>query len=66
MTGMHPATGVPVDELRCAIAWMPILMSQQTQQVLQTAASVDRVHDVMAGALTASLEPPPERRLIEQ
>ena len=66
MTGMNPHTGAAIDEWKCAIAWLPLLASQQTQQILQTAASVDRVHDVFAEAMNQSLEAPPEPRLIQQ
>jgi hypothetical protein len=43
LIGQDPQTGQPVDKLGCAVAWLPILTIENSQQQRQTAASVDKV-----------------------
>jgi hypothetical protein len=39
--GKNPNTGKDVDEWACAIAWMPMLMIENSQQQRQTGAAVE-------------------------
>ena len=39
--GNDPNTGQEVDEMRCAIAWLPMLMIENSQQQRQTGAAVE-------------------------
>lgn len=39
--GMNPNTGADVDEFACAIAWMPILQIETSQQARQAGAAVE-------------------------
>jgi hypothetical protein len=41
LTMIHPQTGAGVDEFGCAIAWMPILLIEGSNQSRKVAASVD-------------------------
>jgi hypothetical protein len=39
--GTNPNTGKEVDEWACAIAWLPILLIENSQQQRQTGAAVE-------------------------
>lgn len=39
--GMNPNTGKEVDEWGCAIAWLPLLLIENSQQQRQTGAAVE-------------------------
>jgi hypothetical protein len=39
--GSNPNTGKEVDEWACAIAWLPILLIENSQQQRQTGAAVE-------------------------
>ena len=41
LTGKNPNTGADVDEWGCAIAWMPLLMIENSQQQRSTGAAVE-------------------------
>ena len=43
VVGSHPQTGEHIDNYECAIAWMPALLIENSQQQRQTAASVDKL-----------------------
>ena len=45
--GTNPNTGKEVDEWACAIAWMPILMIENSQQQRQTGAAVESFRNEM-------------------
>jgi hypothetical protein len=57
LRGNNPNTGKEVDEWGCAIAWMPILMIENSQQQRQTGAAVESFRNemVQANASTAEL-----------
>lgn len=48
MRGTNPNTGQEVDQDDCAIAWMPILLLENSQQQRQTAAAVESTRNVFA------------------
>lgn len=54
MSGENPATGEKVDKSDCAIAWLPMMLHENTKQQLQTTAAVDDLKNSMAEATEAS------------
>lgn len=48
--GMNPNTGAEIDEWHCAIAWMPVLMIENSQQQRQTGAAVESFRNEMVKA----------------
>ena len=46
----NPNTGKEVDEWACAIAWMPVLMIENSQQQRQTGAAVESFRNEMVKA----------------
>ena len=48
LRGMNPQTGQEIDNDGCAIAFLPILMVENSQQQRQTAASVHSFRNEMA------------------
>lgn len=50
LRGMNPNTGKDVDEWGCAIAWMPILMIENSQQQRSTGAAVESFRNEMVKA----------------
>lgn len=47
MRGMNPNTGEEVDEYACAIAWLPMLLVENSQQQRQTGAAVESFRNEM-------------------
>lgn len=45
--GTNPNTGAEVDEWACAIAWLPVLMIENSQQQRQTGAAVESFRNEM-------------------
>jgi hypothetical protein len=45
--GKNPQTGSEVDEWGCSMAWMPILMIENSQQQRQTGAAVESFRNEM-------------------
>lgn len=45
--GNNPNTGEPVDHWGCAVAWMPTLMIENSQQQRQTGAAVESFRNEM-------------------
>lgn len=52
--GKHPQGEEILDQWGCAIAWMPMLMVENSQMQRQTGASVDKVASVMFQAAVDS------------
>lgn len=50
LRGTNPNTGKEVDEWGCAIAWMPVLMIENSQQQRQTGAAVESFRNEMVKA----------------
>jgi hypothetical protein len=55
--GTNPNTGKEIDEYGCAIAWMPILTIENSQQQRHTGAAVESFRNemVQANATTGQL-----------
>lgn len=47
--GTHPQSGKIVDEFGCAIAWMPVLLIENSQQQRQTGNAVESFRNLMNG-----------------
>ena len=47
MRGTNPNTGADVDEYACAIAWLPMLLTENSQQQRQTGAAVESFRNEM-------------------
>jgi len=50
LRGTDPNTGEDIDEWGCAIAWMPMLMIENSQQQRQTGAAVESFRNEMVKA----------------
>ena len=50
VVGKHPQTGADVDDWGCAMAWMPILAIENSQQQRQTGAAVESFRNEMVKA----------------
>lgn len=50
LRGTNPNTGKEVDEWGCAMAWMPMLMIENSQQQRQTGAAVESFRNEMVSA----------------
>jgi hypothetical protein len=48
--GYHPNTGDPIDDWGCSIAWLPVLMIENSQQQRQTGAAVESFRNEMVKA----------------
>ena len=55
IVGTNPQTGQLVDEYGCAIAWMPLLTIENSQQQRQTGAAVESFRNEMVKANQSSL-----------
>jgi len=56
LRGNNPNTGKEVDEWGCAIAWMPVLMIENSQQQRQTGAAVESFRNEMVQANASTTE----------
>jgi hypothetical protein len=45
--GTNPQTGVEIDQPACAVAWLPLLILDQTQQVRHQAAAADQARNAV-------------------
>ncbi len=54
--GHNPNTGAEVDEWACAVAWMPVLMIENSQQQRSTGAAVESFRNEMVKSNQFSLE----------
>jgi len=52
--GTNPNTGADVDEYGCSMAWMPILMIENSQQQRSTGAAVESFRNEMVKANESS------------
>lgn len=64
--GVNPNTGKEIDEWGCAIAWLPVLLIENSQQQRQTGAAVEsfrnevvRTNEQAQQALLATISTPP-------
>jgi hypothetical protein len=52
--GTNPSTGEQVDEKGCAMAWLPVLMIENSKQQRSTSAAVESFRNEMVKAQEAS------------
>ncbi len=50
LAGTNPNTGQQVDEWGCAVAWLPVLLIENSQQQRQTGAAVESFRNEMVRA----------------
>lgn len=48
LAGLHPETKQPINEGKCAINWLPVLLIENANQQRQTAAGIDKVASEVA------------------
>jgi len=68
LRGQNPQTGQEIDNEGCAIAWLPVLLVENSQQQRGTAAAVESFRNEMVAGnenLAAVLMGPQSRRLLE-
>lgn len=53
LAGTNPNTGQSVDEWGCAVAWLPILLVENSQQQRQTGAAVESFRNEIVATNTA-------------
>jgi hypothetical protein len=56
LQGTNPQNGQPIDEFGCAIAWLPVLMIENSQQQRQTGAAVESFRNEMVKANQSNLQ----------
>lgn len=54
--GQNPNTGEEVDEYGCAVAWLPMLLIENSQMSRQTGAAVESFRNEMVSANQTSQE----------
>ena len=47
LQGAHPQTGAPVQEWGCSIAWIPLLLVENAQQIMGTKAATESFRNEM-------------------
>tara|TARA_R100001129_G_scaffold139381_1_gene100638 strand:+ start:467 stop:868 length:402 start_codon:yes stop_codon:yes gene_type:complete len=47
LQGKHPQTGMDVQEWGCSIAWIPLLLVENSQQILSTTAATESFRNEM-------------------
>jgi hypothetical protein len=52
--GNNPNTGEEIDDYGCSMAWLPVLMIENSQQQRQTGAAVESFRNEMVKANDAS------------
>jgi len=65
LRGTNPNTGSEVDEWGCSIAWLPLLMVENTQMSRQTGAAVESFRNEVVKANEQSRTLVPEIKLKE-
>lgn len=56
LVGTHPQTGQHVEEWDCCIKWLPLLLTENSQQGRSTAAAVESFRNEMVKANTQLLQ----------
>lgn len=54
LVGMDPQSGNPRDEFGCAIAWLPILMVENTNMSRENGAATESMRNLLAKGMLAS------------
>lgn len=53
--GKHPQSEEMMDDWRCALAWLPVLMIENSQQQRQTTAAMESLRNGVAEAVTEAI-----------
>lgn len=54
VVGKNPNTGQDIEEWACAVAWMPVLLIENSQQQRQTGAAVESFRNELVNATLTS------------
>lgn len=54
LVGMDPQTGNPKDEFGCAIAWIPILLVENTNMSRENGAATESLRNLIAKGMLAA------------
>ncbi len=65
LMGKNPATGQPIEEWGCAIAWLPMLLIEGSKETRQTAAAIESFRNEMVRGQREILTIAAERQLID-
>jgi hypothetical protein len=68
LRGLNPQTGQEIDQVGCAVAFLPVLLVENSQQQRQTAASVDSFRNEMVqgnGAMLQLMHDAAQKRLTQ-
>ena len=61
LQGGNPQTGQPIDEWSCAVAWLPILLIENTKASNEVGAAVESFRNETLAPKLVKLRPLPER-----
>ena len=64
--GYNHNTGKEVDEFGCSIAWMPVLLIDNTQKNRETGASVDSLRNTINTGVKSLYNKTPLQRLMKE
>jgi hypothetical protein len=56
LQGTNPNTGAEVDEWACSIAWVPLLLIENSRQQINTSGVINNFRTDLVAATTSSLE----------
>jgi hypothetical protein len=59
LRGTNPNTGKEVDEWGCAMAWLPVLLVDNSQKQGQTGSAVESLRNTLVRIATDDPSPPP-------
>jgi len=68
LRGKNPQTGEPVDDWGCAVAWLPVLMIENTKESIGMSSSIDSFRNEMVrnqGHVFEAINPPKKQELLE-
>ena len=54
--GKHPQSDEAIDEWRCSIPWLPVLLIENTQQQRQTGAAVESLRNNIVKSVNTMIE----------
>jgi hypothetical protein len=62
--GQHPQTGAAVDRWDCAVAWLPLLLIENTKENRAAAVTLTQQHELARQSLRSSALGAPTRELL--
>ena len=65
LIGKNPATGQPIEEWGCAIAWLPMLLIEGSKETRQTAAAIEHFRNEMVLGQQKALASVAKQKLLD-